>query len=145
MKQLTLIFFIVIGITIHLQGQVKHKIGDLFGGGIVFSVSDDGLHGLIAETQDQGQCIWDDAASLIKNANNHSAEAKKFLDWRLPTQGELNILFEKREMIGKFGKSPYWSSTEFEGGNAWIQSFNSGKQGNMNKGFTMFIRSVRSF
>ena len=86
-----------------------HWIGERFGGGIVFYVSEDGLHGLIAETVDQGCCHWIDAHLLAQNGE-HSEAGKAFTDWRLPTTEELLKLWRQREIVGGFGKYIYWIS-----------------------------------
>ena len=103
-----------------------HWIGERFGGGIVFDVSADGQHGLIAETIDQGYSNWHDAFTLV-NTGTHSEAGKAFTDWRLPTKEELCELFYQKETVGGFGEcAEYWSSTEYNIRNAWIQGFYSG-------------------
>src|SRR4051812_201988 len=52
-------------------------------------------------------------------------------DWRVPTEGELNLLFQNRGAIGGFNVSDsdpagwYWSSREY-GGLASVQRFSGG-------------------
>jgi hypothetical protein len=61
-------------------------------------------------------------------ANGHS-------DWRVPTKGELNELFQNRVAIGGFnesGSAPdswYRSSSQLAGNLAWAQRFSDGTQG----------------
>ena len=56
-------------------------------------------------------------------------------DWRVPTKGELHVLFENRDAIGGFnisGSYPavwYWSSSQFDYDSAWDQRFSDGDQG----------------
>lgn len=48
------------------QDVVYHKVGDKFGGGIVFFVRGDGEHGLIASLADQGKgVVWMKGADFI--------------------------------------------------------------------------------
>jgi hypothetical protein len=124
-----------------------HKIGESYGGGIVFHITDNGLHGLIAETQDQGsRSDWNNARRIISNSSKHSKEGQKFTDWRLPTKNELNLLFLKKDFVGGFKDQPYWSSTEFDNGFAWYQDFNDGGQYSRHfKGNSYYVRAIRAF
>jgi hypothetical protein len=115
-------------------------------GGYVFFLSTDSKHGLVAETQDQStSSTWYDAEDEISNQVNHSINGKKFTDWRLPTKHELNLMYIDRGIIGGFANRYYWSSTEFDSANAWIQSFNHGTQINNGKVNTYYVRAVRAF
>jgi len=91
-------------------GGGKHFIGEKFGGGIVFYVTTDGLHGLIAETRDI-PCSWYEAQDFISDPSNHSAAGKLFTDWRLPTRYELLLMIVNIFKIGNFAENQiYWSS-----------------------------------
>jgi hypothetical protein len=80
---------------------------------------------------------WDDAMMycqlLIIDGKN---------DWRLPTKEELNdIGNSENDFVG----SDYWSSTEYNGNNAWVQNFcRVGFQNYGNKGYSCYVRAVRS-
>lgn len=91
-------------------GTQIRKIGEAFGGGIVFDVSAGGLHGLIAETIDQGECAWYEASYIVENGQ-HSEAGKAFTDWRLPNLEELNKLWNQEAIVGSFAESMYWSSS----------------------------------
>jgi hypothetical protein len=130
-----------------------HYIGEKYGGGIVFHVTDNGLHGLIAETQDQCFCHWGDAKRISSNSVNYSKEGLKFTDWRLPTINELNFLFLKKDLVGGFTDEIYWSSTEsdrftvrtrsFEGLRP-SQTIKSGQYAS-DKAEELHVRAIRSF
>src|ERR1700681_744184 len=69
-------------------------------------------------------------------------------DWRAPTKGELNVLFQNRAAIGGFdesGSNPagwYWSSSQ----NliiAWAQRLSEGLQSNSLKGSVSSLRCVQ--
>ena len=65
--------------------------------------------------------------------------------WRLPTKEELNLMYLHKNGIGGFVEGFYWSSTEGNAGNAWIQNFNNGDQDCSNKSITFYcVRAVRS-
>ena len=122
-----------------------HYIGEEFGGGIVFDVSADGRFGLIAETVDQGTCSWSEAFELVKSGE-HSEAGKVFTDWRLPTIDELEKLYKQRDIVGSFTGDPYWSSSEYDANNAWIQVFKDGSQQVVSKdGWQWDVRAVRDF
>jgi hypothetical protein len=82
-----------------------------------------------------------DAAAL--NAHGHQ-------DWRVPSKGELNVLFNNRAAIGGFDESGsypggwYWSSTASHGDAAWGQRFSvAGAQYVAGEGHKSSLRCVR--
>ena len=129
-------------------GGTTHTISETFGGGIVFYVTTDGLHGLIAETQDQSSsCSWYDAQNVISTSANHSATGALFTDWRLPTKNELSLLYSQKVAgtVGGFAGNYYWSSTEYDYDEAWFQGFSSDYQDSYLKTNTFFVRAIRAF
>ena len=71
-------------------------------------------------------------------------------DWRVPTKGELNVLFKNRAAIGGFdisGSDPagwYWSSSQTISYGAWVQRFSDGGQDvDYSKDFDSSLRCVR--
>ena len=141
-----------------------HYIGEAYGGGIVFYVTSDGLHGLIAETQDQSSTSsnWNEAQDIISNSSSHSAAGRLFTDWRLPTKHELNLMFTNigqgapppNTNIGGFVGSAYWSSTKityingsyYAYNNAWYQNFGNGGMHNWGDvENTSYVRAIRAF
>ena len=123
-----------------------HTIGESYGGGTVFYVTTDGLHGLIAETQDQSSsCTWYNAQDIISTTANHSAAGALFTDWRLPTKYELNLLYLQKSVVGGFTDNYYWSSTEDGYLNAWHQNFYTGFQYDNDKDFPDYVRAIRAF
>ena len=118
-------------------------------GGYVFWVSEDGKHGLVAETQNQGITSWYYAKDLISNPENHSSIGANFRDWRLPTKYELNEMYKQRGDIGGFDDYLFWSSTSFGIGLgnlfAWSETFSNGEQLYHLKSDYIHVRSVRDF
>jgi hypothetical protein len=124
-----------------------HTIGESYGGGIVFYVTPNGQHGLIAETIDQSQDInWYLAQNLISTSAYHSTIGKNYTDWRLPTKNELNLLYNQKAIVGGFSSTiSYWSSTEVPD-IAWARKFDVGGLGDfVDKTYTICVRSVRNF
>lgn len=70
-------------------------------------------------------------------------------DWRVPTKGELNVLFQHRAAISGFnasGSHPagwYWSSSQYDVSYAWAQRFSDGNQVNHYEDFDSSLRCVR--
>ncbi|MFT5986022.1 MAG: hypothetical protein ACI825_001520, partial [Planctomycetota bacterium] len=62
-------------------------------GGYVIAVRDGGKHGLVVAMRDQGLSSWYEANDLLSDANNHDVNGAKFMDWRLPTKRELNLMY----------------------------------------------------
>ena len=126
----------------------KYEIGlnnDL--GGYVFYVAPDGLHGLVAATQDQSAGgYWNDAFSLVNNSANHNAVGANFTDWRLPTKDELYMMWYKKDAIGGFANYYYWCSTVGDYGSAWTQHFEYGSRYyNVSNNDAGRVRAVRAF
>jgi len=84
---------------------------------------------------------------LISNPSNHSVNGQKFRDWRLPTKYEIAEMYLQQLAVGGFAVTYYWSSTESDNVNAWIQNFGSvGFQTIYDKNFVnVLVRSVRAF
>lgn len=75
-------------------------------------------------------------------------------DWYLPSKDELNKMYLKKGAINTtaeanggsaFIPTSYWSSTEDDNSNAWIQLFDSGSKYNGNKDYWVLVRAVRAF
>ena len=128
------------------------RIGDEYGGGIVFSVDGTGEHGLIAAKEDmqrhsssgdeEWRFIWSDAKAAC-----HNFVSNGYSDWFLPNKEQLNHLYLRRTLVGGFAdySTGYWSSSESSVTNAWLQLFVSGYQSHSNKGFVSRARAVRAF
>jgi hypothetical protein len=116
-------------------------------GGYVFYVTPDGKHGLVAATQNQSNLSdWYNAESVISNPDNHDSDGQKFKDWRLPNKYELNLMYAKKNEIGRFGLyDSVWSSTQFGGGYAWYQYFFNGNQVNPSMSTIISVRAIRAF
>ena len=74
-----------------------------------------------------------------------------FSDWRLPSQGELAIMYNERNIIGGFTNARYWSSTPHQqvgGGNFYVCiDFTNGSMGyhlDMFNQQSLSIRCVRN-
>lgn len=145
MKNLFLTVLVLFCLVFALQAQKRQTIGNKFGGGIVFNVTPDGLHGLIVETQDQGTCNWNEAPALIANPANHSAAGRAFTDWRLPDKEEMYKLYKQRKIIDGFTNYYYWSSTEKDKTHAWNKAFTSGAEMINVKFAIKYIRAIRKF
>jgi hypothetical protein len=115
--------FVIVLFENSVQAQT-HTIGESFGGGIIFSLSADSIHGLIVETIDQSKsCIWDDAIIAIKDTANHNKQAQKHTDWRLPTIEELQLVYSNLKVSNLcstnssfsvcFESDYYWSSSKY--------------------------------
>jgi hypothetical protein len=73
--------------------------------------------------------------------------------WYLPSIEELNLMYENIGQgnalglgnIGGFDNAYYWSSTEYDNGHAWLQTFVNGFQTNTFKFGSTTVRAVRAF
>jgi hypothetical protein len=117
-------------------------------GGYVLQVNSDGTHGIVVAMQDQGTSNWYEANDLLSNASNHDTNGAKFMDWRLPTKRELNLMYGVYSggNSANFNSAIYWSSTERGNNDAWGQNFgNSGSEYSNSEGYTTNVRAVRAF
>lgn len=149
-----------------------HKIGERFGGGVIFYIDATGEHGLIAATADQKKSKWYNGSYVETTATgvavgtgqaNTTAivaaqgpgdyaanvcdqlELNGFSDWFLPSKAELSLLRTQKTKVGGFANPFYWSSTEESSHYAWAQNFNNGRQDYGNKNSTPSIRAIRAF
>ena len=116
-------------------------------GGYVIQISPSGTHGLVVAMQDQGTSNWYEADDLLSNASNHDTDGAKFLDWRLPTKRELNLMYGvyTNGNGANLNDNYYWSSTEYDYDFAWYQNIYVGDQYANLKTSTLFVRAVRAF
>jgi hypothetical protein len=92
----------------------------------------------------------DNTISAIKNAwepqsgNDYNGN---LYFWYLPSKDELNKFYLNRVVIGGFTGQIYWSSSQYDADNAWVQSFQTGVQGPGLKvsPTAMSVRSMRYF
>jgi hypothetical protein len=61
-------------------------------------------------------------------------------DWRMPTIEELNEIYNSENTFS----GSYWSSTEYEGNYAWCKSMLDGFYYGDRKGYSYYVRAVRS-
>ena len=91
------------------------------------------------------------AIVTIQGAGSYAAQLCNDLtvgsydDWFLPSKDELNKLYLNKVAIGGFADYDYWSSSEGNADNAWLQGFYNGSQIYHYKGYTYRVRAVRAF
>ncbi len=93
----------------------------------------DRINRLEVITKNLGRMNWHEANEACKALGE---------GWRLPTKEELNILYEQK----KANSSPgvyYWSSTEQDKVDAWVQDFNDGFQGSYSKSYLNHVQAIR--
>ena len=124
------------------QAQVvTYKIGDKGpGGGIIFYV-EGGQH--MECSQDIGSYNWNGAVDAASNYRGGG-----FNDWRLPSIGELKLMYDNLFLkeLGGFSMGYYWSSTQLDKNNSYILRFGyTSRTGNTGKTSFYSVRAVRSF
>lgn len=85
--------------------------------------------------EDLGVHNWEDANKVCKDLGD---------GWRLPTREELHLMWLNRESVGNFADYGYWSSTEDDGYDAWLQYFYNGEQTYSYKNTKYGVRAVRA-
>ena len=93
-------------------------------------------------------------AAAVCNDYSITVNGIIYNDWFLPSKDELNQMYEHKAAINttasansgsNFWDDYYWSSTEDDNGDAWIQVFYNGRQDNDGKYYTNYVRAVRAF
>jgi cytochrome c peroxidase len=87
------------------------------------------------------------------DANDYCSTLRSFGhdDWRVPSKKELEVLYENQkkealnETFKEIGDSAgwYWSSSESDGGQAWVQNFGKGTQNQDYQDNRSSLRCVR--
>jgi len=113
----------------------KYKLGDIGpNGGKIFYINDIGNIGTEVKMADEDQRMnWFESVSKLGN------------NWRLPNKNELELLYKQKDTIGSFSMYAYWSSTEYNDQEAWVQFFNAGAKYPQRKNLQSNVRAVRSF
>jgi uncharacterized repeat protein (TIGR02543 family) len=70
-----------------------------------------------------------------------------YTDWFLPSKDELYLMYANLKVfgVGGFADYGYWSSSEFDGDDAWVQYFFNGAQLYDSKDYMYRVRAVRAF
>lgn len=129
----------------------RFTVGDIIPGGFkvfyVLKPGDEGYdanvtHGLVAAPSDLGKLDWYPAQDACNNL-----VLGGYSDWFLPNKTQLNWLYQAKVagIVGGFEDLYYWSSTEGNYDNAWIQYFDNGTQFSGNKSYKDNVRAVRAF
>ena len=104
-------------------------------GGIIFYVDSSGSHGLAAKASDESNRLnWTDATDTDYGSG-----------WRLPTNDELQLLYEQKTVVGGFTAGNYWSSTKSANRTAWCQNFSDGRTYYYPIDYEINVRAVRAF
>jgi hypothetical protein len=125
-------------------------------GGYVIEVRDGGKHGLVVAMQNLlidpivapyvSQNFFN-LMNLINDPYYHDVNGDKFMDWRLPTKRELNLMYvhySGGNALGLLGAS-YLSSTEFDTSQYWYHNFLNGNQEKGSQTTASHVRVVRVF
>jgi hypothetical protein len=161
-------------LTRNITANTNIVIGDYYEGGIVFYLDGNG-GGLVCAERDQstnaewgcyGTTIGGNGTNIGTGAANTAAIVagcsesgiaaricndlvlNGYSDWFLPSKDELELMYKnlKRNGIGGFAVSLYWSSSEYSSYYAWRQDFYSGSQYGGNKEDNGYrVRAVRAF
>lgn len=117
------------------------KVGDIGpGGGTVFYI--EGTRALEVSAN-LGSHTWDNALDVAKNYKGGG-----FSDWYLPTDVELNFIYENLVKTGILNDTTWhWSSSQIDNTAAWYLKFSDGEHGSYgySKNDAYSVRAVRVF
>ena len=84
-------------------------------------------------------------AANLAAAHTVTVNGVAYGDWFLPSKGELNQMYVNRTAIGGFDGIYYWSSSESNFSDAWLQVFITGNRPHGGKDNEFYVRPVRAF
>ena len=113
--------------------------------GIGSTVSGTGaMDGAAKTTVMLGVCT--SGAANLAAAHTVTVNGVVYGDWFLPSKGELNQMYANQTAIGGFDGIYYWSSSEYNFKDAWLQVFLTGQRAFSDKSQAMFyVRPIRAF
>jgi hypothetical protein len=130
------------------DSSIGFGAGEAMADGTVFAGSLNGKAIFTTPTDAPLTYTFNEAADFARQLN-----AQTFLahdDWRVPTKGELNVLYNNRTAIGGFNagsypKGCYWPSSQADNveWGAWNQWFFTGTQSVYGKDISASLRCVR--
>jgi uncharacterized repeat protein (TIGR02543 family) len=94
--------------------------------------------------------VSNDGTVAAKVCADYSVEHEgvAYGDWYLPSKDELNLMYVNLMIQGRGGFSDcyyYWSSSEYDASDAWVEVFPSGYQYNFSRNNAHRVRPVRAF
>jgi hypothetical protein len=135
-----------LGARLHSANAGLPRVGDKMPDGSIFAgISPDTSKPMYTRPEDV-RLSW-----TFNEAQRFGREVSQYVnqDWRVPSKGELNVLFQNRAAIGGFDESGsypagwYWSSSQYSDYAAWDQRFSDGRQGYDGKDVASSLRCVR--
>ena len=117
---------------------------------IVWHTTNEGVTGATGTALGTGNANTNAIIALYGTENNAAKLCADLVlggysDWYLPSKDELNKLYLNRVAVGDFANNNYWSSTEEDNSNAWLQNLNNGYQQFAIKSYPVCVRAVRAF
>ena len=81
---------------------------------------------------------------------NYTVEvgSKVYDDWFLPSKDELDVLYAfvtEFGLLDEFSDYDYWTSSEQQSSNSWLQNFSTGAQHPYAKSDDNYVRAIRAF
>jgi hypothetical protein len=138
MKKLLLLTLAIVTLTNMGYSQER-------GGIIVYERNE---HGLVAAPSDLSSSSSSSMEFELANGYCDALILNGYDDWRLPTDNELNMLYQNQVEIGGFVNNYYWSSTEWPGKGSFyvlIRGFRNGIHDSQSKFGKCAVRCVRTF
>jgi hypothetical protein len=93
----------------------------------------------------QGSVDGEAFAATVCNEYSVTIGSVTYGDWYLPSIFELNVLYQQRAIVGGFSTAIYWSSTEYDINNAWMQYFSFNGASFSVKNAPHAVRAIRAF
>lgn len=116
---------------VNTETEEEHNLDDCV------ALQEDGI--MVQKYDISSGADWGEANNLCKKSR-----VGGYKDWRLPTIGELQVLYNKRDAIGGFDVNAYWSSTRNGYESYYYLNFKDGTQNSRDDSYTARVRAVRT-
>ena len=108
-------------------------------GDVIYAGASDGSRVYVEAQPRAALLLWEDATAACTALGP---------EWRLPTRGELKVLFDNRDagaLAGTFDAGWHWSSTQVDGlFTPWVRNLATGERGTASAGNAFAARCVRA-
>lgn len=137
---------LTMGATYYVRTYITNESGTSYGDAVKF-ISYKIPEGVVYLADEKLMVMKNDLGSGAWTAMNLLCEQciyGGYSDWRMPTIGELGILYNKRKEIGGFdSKGRYWSSTSYNSSYYYME-FYDGSISSCSYDYNRYVRAVRT-
>lgn len=135
---------LIYGAIYHARAYVINSVGIAYGGSLTFKAGSGSdwfeIDNLAIQKMDiSSGATWSDANFICQNSR-----IGDFTNWRLPTLGESNVLYDNQEILNISDEYSYWTSTSYNNGNYYYRKMWDGNYSYAKESGSLRVRAVRT-